>query len=113
MHIHGCQEIWAIHIPKSENRTIHILSFFKKRVFIIYLAALKIGLIGTHIRTMSYIGSYPSPGFSFSHTQSKDIIQMKVQTKLKKDTVRQRIYVCQNKSTLSERFTVIDFWLIS
>ena len=36
--------------------------FFKKRGFIIYLGALKRGLFGTHIRTMSYIG-YPPPRF--------------------------------------------------
>ena len=29
MHIHGCQKIWTIHIPKSENMAIHILSFKK------------------------------------------------------------------------------------
>ena len=26
---HICQKMWAIHIPKSENRAIHILFFLK------------------------------------------------------------------------------------
>ena len=46
----GCQKI----------RAIHIFSFLK-RGFIIYLAVLKMGLFGTHICTMLYIGSYPPP----------------------------------------------------
>ena len=45
----------------SKIQAIHI-HFFKKRGFIIYLGALKRGLFGTHIRTMSYIG-YPPQRF--------------------------------------------------
>ena len=26
VHIDGCQKVWAMHIAKSENRAIHILS---------------------------------------------------------------------------------------
>ena len=57
--MHVCQKIWAILIPKSENRAIHsALSFLKKGVYHIPVGAEK-GLFGMHIRTMSYIGSYP------------------------------------------------------
>ena len=38
-----------------------ILSFFLKKRGGLYLAALKKGGIRAHIRTMSYIGSYPPP----------------------------------------------------
>ena len=43
MHIHGCQKIWAIQMPKIKNRDIRILFFFLKKMGgggIIYLAAL-------------------------------------------------------------------------
>ena len=48
-------------MPKLRKRAINILSFFKKKGVFIYLAALKKGGGGirAHIRTMSYIGSYP------------------------------------------------------
>ena len=38
-----------------------INSFLEKRGLIVYLAAQKRGLLGPHIRTMSYIGSTPPP----------------------------------------------------
>ena len=43
-----------------KNWVSHIL-FLRKMGLIVYLAALKRVLFGTHIRTMSYIGSYPPP----------------------------------------------------
>ena len=46
-------------MPKLRKRAIHILSLLKKGG--LYLAALKKGGIRAHIRTMSYIGSYPPP----------------------------------------------------
>ena len=60
MHIPGCKKNGAFHIGIQKNRVIHIL-FVEKRGPIIYLAALKKGPFGTHIRTMPYIGSYPRP----------------------------------------------------
>ena len=42
-----------INIQTSENMTIHIILL--KKVFLIYPAALKKGLFGTHIHTMSYM----------------------------------------------------------
>ena len=45
-----------------QNRTIHILSFFKKRGFIIYLAALKKGAIRhAHAYYVTYRELPPSP----------------------------------------------------
>ena len=68
MHIPGCQKNGTFHIGILKNRVIHIL-FVEKRGPIIYLAALKIGPFGTHIRTMTYIGSYrPAPPPSHPHT---------------------------------------------
>ena len=58
VHIPGCQKNAAFHIGIQKNRAIHKL-FVEKRGPIIYLAALKKGAFGTHIRTMPYIGSYP------------------------------------------------------
>ena len=51
----------AFHIPIKKNRISHIL-FVEKMGLIIYLAALKKGAgpLGTHIRTMPYIGNYPT-----------------------------------------------------
>ena len=59
MHIHGCQKIWTIPIPKF--RPFVYFLFLKKRgVDHISGGAEKGGgLFGTSIRTMSYIG-YPS-----------------------------------------------------
>ena len=48
-------------IYQSRKNGSVIYSFLGKRGLIIYLAALKRGLFGPHIRTMSYIGSYPPP----------------------------------------------------
>ena len=45
----------------------HML-FLRKRGLIVYLAALKMRLFGTHIRTFSYIGSYPLELYSMSIT---------------------------------------------
>ena len=46
-----------IHISMMNNWASHIL-FLRKRVLIVHLAALiKGGYFGTHIHTMSYIGS--------------------------------------------------------
>ena len=60
-HIHGCQKSLAVQMPKLRKRAIRILSLLKKGG--LYLAALKKGGGGirAHIRTMSYIGSYPPP----------------------------------------------------
>ena len=65
VHIPGCQKNGAFHIGIQKNWAIHIL-FVEKRGLIIYLAVLKRGLFGMHIRTMPYIGIYrklppPSP----------------------------------------------------
>ena len=69
-HIPGCQKCWAFHIQIKKNRVTcsHIL-FVRKRGPIIYLAVLKRGLFGTHIRTMSYIGSY-TPPHTHTHTHT-------------------------------------------
>ena len=56
----GMSENGTIHITMMKNCVSHIL-FLKKRGLIVYLAALKRGLFAPHIRTMSYIGSYPPP----------------------------------------------------
>ena len=50
----------TIHVTMMKNWVSHIL-FLRKKGLIVYLAALKKGLFGTHIRTMSYIGSNPTP----------------------------------------------------
>ena len=60
MGICGCQKSVAIQMPKPRQRAIHILSFFLFFLKgVIYLAVQKKGGIRAHIRTMSYIGSYP------------------------------------------------------
>ena len=58
-HIHGIQKSLAIQMPKLRKRDIHNTFFFLKKRGGLYLAALKKGGIRAHIRTMSYIGSYP------------------------------------------------------
>ena len=60
-HIHGIQKSLAIQMPKLTKRDIHNTFFFLKKRGGLYLAALKKGGIRAHIRTMSYIGSYPPP----------------------------------------------------
>ena len=59
-HIPGCQKSRTFHIRIKKNRVSHIL-YVENWGLIIYLAALKSGPFGTHIRTMPYIGSYPLP----------------------------------------------------
>ena len=61
VHIHGSQNIWAIHKPKSDNRAIHILSFFfkKRKVYHITGGAEKGGYSARpsalyHIQGVSY-----------------------------------------------------------
>ena len=61
-------------MPNSENRAIYILSF-KKWGFIIHLAALKKGAIGTHIRTMSYISEPPPPPPELQTIRNKLVIR--------------------------------------
>ena len=56
----GISENGNIHITMMKNWVSHIL-FLRKRGLIVYLAALKRGLFGPHIRTVSYIGSPPAP----------------------------------------------------
>ena len=48
----------TINIAMMKNWVSHIL-FLRKMGLIVYLSTLKRGLFGTHIHTMSYIGSYP------------------------------------------------------
>ena len=60
VHIPGCPKNGAFHIGIQKDRVIHI-HFVEERGPIIYLAALKRGLFGTHIHTMPYIGSYAPP----------------------------------------------------
>ena len=59
----------TIHVTMMKNWLSHIL-FFRKRGLIVYLAALKRGLFAPHIRTMSYIGSYPPPPPPRDHKNS-------------------------------------------
>ena len=47
----------TLHISMMKSWVSHIL-FLRKMGLIVYMAALKRGLFGPHIRTMSY-GSYP------------------------------------------------------
>ena len=56
----GMSENGTIHISMVKNLVSNIL-FLRKGGLNVYLAALKRGLFGTHIRTMSYISSYPPP----------------------------------------------------
>ena len=57
--IHGIQKSLAIQMPKLRKRDIHNTFFFfkKKRGFI--PGGAEKGGIRAHMRTMSYIGSYP------------------------------------------------------
>ena len=45
----------------QENFGQQYTFFFRKRGLIVCPASLKMGLFGPHIRTVSYIGSYPPP----------------------------------------------------
>ena len=58
VHIHGCQNIWHIHIPKTEKRAIYFL-FFKKMGYVIYLAAQKKGAFRHAHPHYVILGSYP------------------------------------------------------
>ena len=61
-HIPGCQNSGAFHIRIEKNRVSHAYTFcWKKGAYHIPGSAEKGGHFGTHIRTMSYIGSYTSP----------------------------------------------------
>ena len=68
-------------IYQSRKNGSVIYSFLGKRGLIVYLAALKKGAIifGPHIRTMSYIGSYPPhPDIFHSLSASKIIYVYKI-----------------------------------
>ena len=69
VHIPGCQKNGVFHIGIQKKWVIHIF-FVEKRGPIIYLAVLKRGLFGTHIRTMPYIGSYHPPPPPPPHTHT-------------------------------------------
>ena len=59
MHIHGCKKTWAIQMPKFVKMR-HSYTFFIKKEFIIYVAALKKGLY-THTYYVKYRELPPHP----------------------------------------------------
>ena len=60
MHIHGCQKIWVIHIPNSENSDIYIRSF-KKVVYHILDGAEKGSIRHAHPYYVIYRELPPPP----------------------------------------------------
>ena len=68
----------TIHIQFKKKWVSHIQFPWKKGAYRIPGSAEKRGLFGSHIRTMSYIGSYPSPPPPRYQPRSRDYLSLVV-----------------------------------